>query len=538
MWQTRPLRAKISFAMKLDARALIGRTLNDTYRLVRSIGSGGMGAILEAQSTRLHHKRFAVKMLHPSLAMDPETFQRFRREAEIASSLGHDHIIEVHDFNVTPEGEPYMVMEYLDGEDLAGRIKARGPMSLGDTAAIVAQVASALEAAHAAGIVHRDLKPQNIFLCKRLGRDDFVKVLDFGVSKMRHSSSVVTQDHSLLGTPYYMSPEQADGRIAEIDGRTDVFALGAIVYEMLTGQMAFYAETPMSALYKVVHVEPPELAAIRPDVPHSVAAVVRRALAKSKANRYESAADLSGALNEAVGATPGAFARPASVPGTHPSMAFAHTATPAPASLPAPYSLPPRSSLSSSAPLPPPATGSIATMSRATGQVIDTTPPRRSRALVWAVAIVAVAAGAGGVMMVSRGRDPGPSPVVPAGSPTAPAPPAPTPAQTAPEPPKAPAQPPAKVEPPPAPAPVTLNVEVSPAKAKATIKVNGKRAVGPALSLPRGTDEVTVEVDAPGYVPVQVRVVPDGDKPVPVTLRPKQQPSGSYNREFLKKGDK
>jgi serine/threonine protein kinase len=228
--------------MKLDARALIGRTLNATYRLVRPIGSGGMGAILEAQNARLAHKRYAVKLLHPSLAMDPDTFHRFRREAEIASSLGHDHIVEVHDFNVTPEGEPYMVMEFLDGDDLAARIKARGPMSLAETSFILTQVASALEAAHAAGIVHRDLKPQNIFLCKRFGRDDFVKVLDFGVSKMRDSSSVVTRDHSLLGTPFYMSPEQADGRVAEIDRRTDVFALGALLYEMLTGQMAFFAE--------------------------------------------------------------------------------------------------------------------------------------------------------------------------------------------------------------------------------------------------------------------------------------------------------
>src|SRR5262249_24961744 len=329
MWQTRPPRAKISAAMKLDAQALVGRTLNDTYRLVRPIGSGGMGAILEACSTRLHHKRYAVKLLHPSLAIDPETFRGFRGEAEIASSLGHDHIIEVHDFNVTPQGEPYMVMEYLDGEDLAARLKARGPLSLAETATILAQAASALEAAHAACIVHRDLKPQNIFLLKRLGRDDFVKVLDFGVSKMRHSSSVVTRDHALLGTPYYMSPEQADGRVAEIDGRTDVFALGAIVYEALTGRMAFYADSPMAALYRVVHVDAPDVTAVRPDVPRAVAAVVRRALAKAKTDRYESAADLSASFNEAVGAAPGAFARPSSVPGVHPELAFAHTATPA-----------------------------------------------------------------------------------------------------------------------------------------------------------------------------------------------------------------
>jgi serine/threonine protein kinase len=212
--------------LKLDARALVGRTLNATYRWFRPIGSGCMGAILEAQNARLAHKRYAVKLLHPSLAMDPDTFHRFRREAEIASPLGHDHIVEVHDFNVTPEGEPYMVMEFLDGDDLAARIKARGPMSLAETSFILTQVASALEAAHAAGIVHRDLKPQNIFLCKRFGRDDFVKVLNFGLQDARF---VERGDARPLaaGDAFYMSPEQADGRVAEIDRRTDVFALGA-----------------------------------------------------------------------------------------------------------------------------------------------------------------------------------------------------------------------------------------------------------------------------------------------------------------------
>jgi eukaryotic-like serine/threonine-protein kinase len=488
--------------MKLDARALVGRTLNATYRLVRPIGSGGMGAILEAQNARLAHKRYAVKLLHPSLAMDPDTFHRFRREAEIASSLGHDHIVEVHDFNVTPEGEPYMVMEFLDGDDLAARIKARGPMSLADTSIILTQVASALEAAHAAGIVHRDLKPQNIFLCKRFGRDDFVKVLDFGVSKMRDSSSVVTRDHALLGTPFYMSPEQADGRVAEIDGRTDLFALGAILHEMLTGQMAFYAETPMAALYKVVHGWPPEVHTVRPDIPPSISAVLRRALAKDKRERYEVVTDLAAAFAEVVAMLPPAHvqARPRTSPGAEPSLAFAHTATPSP-------------------PLSQAAVGSIATMSRATGQVIDSRPPqRRSRVLVWGVAAFALSGGAGIVALATRGPGPSPSPPPP---PIAATPPAPVPVPV-----------PEKIAAPPAPA--ILTVQVTPPKAKAAIKLDGKRVTGPELSVPRGTEEVTVEVEAPGYFPAMVKIVPDGNKPVPVTLRPKSASSGSYNREFMK----
>jgi serine/threonine-protein kinase len=152
---------------------------------------------------------------------------------------------------------------------------------------------SALEAAHGAGIVHRDLKPQNVFLCKKLGRDDFVKIVDFGISKVKDSSSVVTRDHSLMGTPFYMSPEQADGLVQQIDSRTDIFALGAIMWEMLVGRMAFEAPTISGAMYKVVHVDPPEVHILRPDVPPAVSLVLRRAMAKQKDWRYASVTELA-----------------------------------------------------------------------------------------------------------------------------------------------------------------------------------------------------------------------------------------------------
>src|SRR5262245_1693853 len=200
---------------------LVGRVLNGTYRIVRPLARGGMGAIYAAEHARLPGKRYAVKMLHPALATDEEVFQRFQREAEIASQLGHEHIVDVLDFQVTLEGEAFMVMEYLAGEDLAARI-ARGALPLRDVVPIVTQVASALGAAHAAGIVHRDLKPQNIFLIERGGRHDFVKVVDFGISKMRDRSSLITADQAVMGTPFYMSPEQAMGQVRDVDARTDV----------------------------------------------------------------------------------------------------------------------------------------------------------------------------------------------------------------------------------------------------------------------------------------------------------------------------
>src|SRR5262249_17493121 len=215
----------------------------------------------------------------------------------------------------------YMVMELLEGEDLGQRIRTRGPMAPGAVERIVGEVCSALAAAHRANIIHRDLKPPNIFLCKRGDRDDFVKVLDFGVSKVLDSSSIVTRDHALVGTPYYMSPEQADGRIHEIDARTDVFALGAIIWEMLIGRMAFEAPALSVALYKVAFVDPPEVPRVRPDLPRAVAAVLRRALAKDRAHRTATATQLARELGEALrGEMPASLPPPA--PGASDSIAI------------------------------------------------------------------------------------------------------------------------------------------------------------------------------------------------------------------------
>jgi serine/threonine-protein kinase len=286
--------------MKPDPAGLVGKTFNEMYRIVRPVGSGGMGAVFEATHTRLANRRFALKVLHASIAGDEEVFARFKREAEIATALGHPHIVDVIDFNVLPDGSPYMVMEFLDGEDLASRIQKRGPMDLQAMLRIILEVCSALDAAHGAGVVHRDLKPQNIFLCRRLGRDDFVKLVDFGVSKVRDSASVHTRDNTLMGTPFYMSPEQAEGLVQQIDNRTDIFALGAIMWEMLVGRMAFEAPTVPGAMYKVVHVDPPEAHTQRDGIPPAVSAVLRRAMAKDKQARYGSVSELSADFANAI----------------------------------------------------------------------------------------------------------------------------------------------------------------------------------------------------------------------------------------------
>jgi serine/threonine-protein kinase len=268
----------------VDHGLLVGQQLSDTYRIVRQVARGGMGAIYEAVHLRLGGKRYAIKVLASRYASNPDAVARFRREALVTSGLRNEHIVEVHDFNV--DGElAYLVMEMLVGEDLASRLKRARSLPIDAITRILAQVVVAVDAAHRARIVHRDLKPQNIFLCARDGRDDYVKVLDFGISKLLDSSTMLTAEHALLGTPFYMAPEQAQGSSQYIDGRADVFALGAILWELFTGRMAFDAPTLSGALYKVCMVDPPDVHTVRPDVPPAVSMVLRRALAKDPAGR-------------------------------------------------------------------------------------------------------------------------------------------------------------------------------------------------------------------------------------------------------------
>ena len=208
------------------ASGMIGQVLHDTYRLERLLGTGGMGMVYEASHRRLA-RRFAVKVLAVAHAADPEAMERFKREAMTTSRLGHPHIVEVIDFHQTPEGTSYLVMELLEGEDLATRLRRPPRVELHELGWIVSQTASALQAAHNRGIVHRDLKPQNIFLCKAEDRPDFVKVIDFGVSKVLGVEGSMTSTGAVVGTPFYMAPEQADRRTTEVVPATDVYALGS-----------------------------------------------------------------------------------------------------------------------------------------------------------------------------------------------------------------------------------------------------------------------------------------------------------------------
>jgi serine/threonine protein kinase len=266
----------------------IGTILRDTYELTSLLGKGGMGSVFLARHLRLPGKQVAVKVLLHDDELSGEQLARFRREAEIASQLGHPNIIEVLDFHTLESGAPYMVMEYLRGESLSHRLR-KGRMSMREAFSIARQMGSALQAAHRAGVVHRDLKPANVFLVPNDLEGtvtERVKILDFGISKLMGSQTLQTQEDVLMGTPRYMSPEQAMGRNKEIDHRTDIFALGAMVYELLSGDSPFAGGTIAEVVYRVVHENPESLAVRVPDLPARAVAAVDRALAKNVKERF------------------------------------------------------------------------------------------------------------------------------------------------------------------------------------------------------------------------------------------------------------
>jgi serine/threonine-protein kinase len=317
-----------------SAEDLLGTVLEGAYRIERLVGEGGMGAVYEAAHLRLG-TRVAIKVMARVLAANPEALARFHREALVTSGLGHPHIVQVLDFSATPTGEPFLAMEFLEGEDLEHRLRRVGRLPVAEVVHIIKQVASALAATHAKAIVHRDLKPGNIFLLTAAGENDFVKVLDFGISKVRSASTKLTRTSSVMGTPNYMSPEQAKGHIEDIDERTDQWALACIVWECLSGEGPFVAENVPSILFQIVHEPPPALLPRVAGLPSQVEEVLLRAMAKDKNDRFANVGDFALALERAGGAAvstvvgrPEIPERPEQVPDSAPAKptTFSHTA--------------------------------------------------------------------------------------------------------------------------------------------------------------------------------------------------------------------
>jgi serine/threonine protein kinase len=282
-----------------DHEALVGTLLDDAYELTRFIDAGGMGRVYEALEMRLS-RPVAVKIMSSDLADDEQALARFQREVRITSQLAHPHVVQLLNYGTTEAGEPYLVTEYLEGETLEERLARVERLSAASTGRILTQVASALTAVHAKGIVHRDLKPSNVFLLSVEGAEDFVKVVDFGVCKIRSSNSRLTRAFTMVGTPEYMPPEQAQGRIEDIDQRTDQWALGCLGWRMLTGRNPFKGRTLEELVEKIICEEPPPLAELAPDAPPPVEAVLRRALSKRRSERFPSVRAFAQAFNRAI----------------------------------------------------------------------------------------------------------------------------------------------------------------------------------------------------------------------------------------------
>ncbi len=285
------------------------------YEILAPIGAGGMGEVYKAKDTRLD-RTVAIKVLPEHLAKDPERRERFEREARAVSSLNHPHICTLHDIG-HQDGVDYLVLEHIEGETLADRLK-KGPLPLDRALKHAVEIADALDKAHRQGVVHRDLKPGNIMLTK-----SGAKLLDFGLAKLQQGTSgapamsqlptqakPLTDEGTVLGTFQYMSPEQLEGK--EADARTDIFAFGAVLYEMLTGRRAFEGKSQASLIAAILEHDPPALTELQPLAPPMLDRVVRRCLEKNPDERWQSAGDLAAELrwmDEGLGTTEGITAR-------------------------------------------------------------------------------------------------------------------------------------------------------------------------------------------------------------------------------------
>jgi eukaryotic-like serine/threonine-protein kinase len=275
----------------------IGDRIDGKYEIKRLLGEGGMGAVYEGENT-LIHRRVAIKVLHSGVAAMEEAVKRFEREAQAAGRIGSEHIVEVLDLGRLESGDLYMVMEFLKGESLSSRIKSRGRLAPRELCAIGVQLLDGLSAAHEAGIIHRDLKPDNVFLiAQSKGRTDFVKILDFGISKFNglNKDFSMTRTGSVMGTPYYMAPEQARGA-KNLDARLDVYAAGVILFEAATGRVPFDGDTFNELLIKIVTEDAPPVRQLAPDLDPALADIIDKARQKNPDQRFASAREFRDAV--------------------------------------------------------------------------------------------------------------------------------------------------------------------------------------------------------------------------------------------------
>jgi serine/threonine-protein kinase len=300
-----------------EAEAQLAAGLSRRFRIIRRLGQGGMGTVFLAEQIGVGNRPVALKVLNRKLLDDPDFLLRFQNEAGSTGRIHHPNVVSIYESGQGDDGTPYIAMEYLEGESLRELVKKRGALPVAEVVEIAQQVADGLDAAHDLGIIHRDLKPDNIFLTRDKRGRLVVKVVDFGIAKLRESA-MHTQTGLVLGTPAYMSSEQASGmRSDQLDARSDIYSLGVVVYEMLSGRVPFHSDTPLGYLRKHMLEDPPPLRAVAQGltVLPQVEAVVMKALMKDRNQRYASALDFACELTSAAQLLPSAET-PVALPST------------------------------------------------------------------------------------------------------------------------------------------------------------------------------------------------------------------------------
>jgi serine/threonine-protein kinase len=466
-------------ADSLEADPLIGRLVAQKFRIDRMLGAGAMGRVYLAEQTNLG-KQVALKVLHTAMAGDAALAKRFYREAKSASMLAHPNILQIIDFG-DDAGLLFIAMELLSGRDLYRAIKQDFPFSLERIGHIGGQILGALDEAHAKGVVHRDLKPENVMLLDVRGESDFVKVCDFGIAKIASErdgeGSAITMAGMVCGTPEYMSPEQARGDV--LDGRSDLYAMAVILYQMVTGDVPFRAESALGVITKHLTEEPtPPSKRRNGDVPPALEAVILRGLRKDRNERFAGAADMRAALLEAVGMKRPSSSSQPRVTSSQAADALAATGVATPVSGTAQ-----------------PASGSASSHPSVHGELTAQKAPagRRAGMIVAAVAVVGALGGAAWVITAKKGdvavtTDPvAPPPAAqPATAPPNVEPPKPPPPQAAVQP---VVIPPSFEAPPPTPPPTGAHAahkkhEPKTAAAKTSVAAAAPAAAAPATTTP------------------------------------------------------
>src|SRR5438270_7670355 len=282
-----------------------GLVIANKYSVLEKIGSGGMATVYRAKHLAFSEIR-AIKVINSRL-QDEDLVRRFKTEAIIARKLQHPHAVRIDDLDITEDGRPFIVMEYVEGKSLRKTLREGGPLPVARSLHIAAQVAEALEAAHELGVTHRDIKPDNILLTTQEGAPDYVKVLDFGIAKVREGAIEMGDDYTptqtglVVGTPAYISPEQARGKMGkEVDGRADLYALGVVLFQMLTGKLPFESDTSMGMILHHLHtpLTPPHRARPELHIPLAVSLLLLKAMQKNREQRFQSAREMLEALQD------------------------------------------------------------------------------------------------------------------------------------------------------------------------------------------------------------------------------------------------